>query len=72
MIACKKTLPHYGISSFHITGMEGEVFGSRYTKRMRNLSTKNNKKDMFVSSVLLDPGKDIEKVNLEEETFWFI
>lgn len=52
--------------------MEGEVFGSRYTKRMRNLSTKNNKKDMFVSSVLLDPGKDTEKVNLEEETFWFI
>lgn len=43
---------------------------------MRNLSTKKNKKDMFVSnilsSVLLDPGKDIEKVNLEEETFWFI
>ena len=37
---------------------------------------KKNKKDMFVSnilsSVLLDPGKDIEKVNLEEETFWFI
>lgn len=44
---------------------------------MRNLSTKKNKKDMLfvsniLSSVLLDPGKDIEKVNLEEETFWFI
>lgn len=37
---------------------------------------KKNKKDMFVSnilsSVLLEPAKDIEKVNLEEETFWFI